>query len=126
MSKFTPLLCLLALVAVANPVLAATALPPTPVAPADIKATFGTSKPFTATSATGGKVLSFTLNVDGTASQSPKGSKATAIIGTWRVNDKGYCSKWATNAEHCYTMQKNGTKYEVLDASGQVVSRWVP
>ena len=45
-------------------------------------------------------------------SQTPKGSNTTIITGVWRVNDRGYCSKWGTNAEHCYTIEKNADKYD--------------
>ena len=98
----------------------------TPVSPAEIKATFGTGKPFTASSTTGGASFTFVFKADGTATQTSKGANATVITGTWRVSDKGYCSKWGANAEHCYTVEKNGTRYDVRDAAGHVISRWMP
>src|SRR4051812_49740275 len=97
-----------------------------PLAPADIKTMFGTGKPFTAVSSPGGKTFTFTLKPDGSAVQTPKGSNTTATTGTWRVNDKGYCSKWGTNSEHCYVIVKNGKAYDVKDASNHVVSHWTP
>jgi len=42
----------------------------------------------------------------------------------WRVDDKGYCSKWAGGSEHCYTIEKNGNRYSVIDGAGKVVSHW--
>jgi hypothetical protein len=93
------------------------------MSPAEIKATFGTGKPFSATSS-GGQTYTFTFNPDGTAIQAPKGSGAVTK-GTWRVNDKGYCSKWGTNAEHCYTVERNGDKFDVRDSSGKAISRWI-
>jgi hypothetical protein len=96
----------------------------TPVSPAEIKATFGTGKPFTANSTTGGASFTFVLKPDGTATQMSKGANTAVISGTWRVNDKGYCSKWGGNAEHCYTVEKNGTRYDIKDAAGHVISRW--
>ena len=93
--------------------------------PQDIKATFGTGKPFAATSS-GGQVYTFVLKPDGSATQAPKGSNTTIVTGTWRVNDKGYCSKWGTNAEHCYLVEKNGARYDVRDGTGQVISHWAP
>lgn len=92
--------------------------------PAEIKTMFGTGKPFTAVSSPGGKTYTFTLKPDGSAVQMPKGSTTTATTGTWRVNDKGYCSKWGTNAEHCYIIVRNGKSYDVKDDSGHVVSHW--
>jgi hypothetical protein len=96
----------------------------TPLSPADIKTMFGTGKPFTASSATGRASFTFTFKPDGTASQTSKGTISTVVTGTWRVNDKGYCSKWGAGAEHCYTVEKNGTRYDVRDSAGHVVSRW--
>jgi hypothetical protein len=102
----------------AAPAIAATAL-----TPVEIKATFGTGKAFTATSS-GGQAYSFVFKPDGSATQSPKGSTTTITTGTWRVNDKGYCSRWGTNAEHCYTIEKNGDKFDVRDSTGKAISRW--
>ena len=107
-----------AALAVAAPALAATSLTPT-----EIKATFGTGKAFVATSS-GGQAYSFVFKPDGSATQAPKGSTTTITTGTWRVNDRGYCSKWGTNAEHCYTIEKNGDKFDVRDSSGKAISRW--
>lgn len=92
--------------------------------PDEIKSTFGTGKPFTAVS-TSGQAYTFTLKPDGTAIQVPKGKKSGSN-GTWRVSDTGYCSKWGSGAEHCYTIEKNGTKYTVLDAGRHVISNWTP
>ena len=104
---------------------AATALAAaTPLSPAEIKATFGTGKPFTANSTTGGASFTFVLKPDGSATQTSKGATASVVTGMWRVNDKGYCSKWGGNAEHCYTVEKNGTRYDVKDAAGHIISRW--
>jgi hypothetical protein len=102
----------------AVPAIAATTLTPT-----EIKAMFGTGKAFVATSS-GGQAYSFVFKPDGSATQSPKGSTTTITTGTWRVNDKGYCSRWGTNAEHCYTVEKNGDKFDVRDSTGKAISRW--
>ena len=100
------------------PALAATA---TMLTPADIKATFATGKSFTATSV-GGTAFSFTFNPDGSAVQVSKGQSVTN--GAWRLSDNGYCSKWGSGSENCYTVEKNGTRYDVRDTAGHVVSRW--
>jgi hypothetical protein len=95
----------------------------TVLTPTEIKATFGTGKPFTAASTTGSKTYSFTLNPDGTAMRTAKGS--TAVTGgTWRVNEKGYCSKWGNGTESCYTIEKDGKSFTVRDTGGKSVSRW--
>ena len=98
----------------------------TRLSPMEIKATFGTGKPFTANSATGSASYTFVLNPDGTATQTSKRKSATVINGAWRVDDKGYCSKWAGSGEHCYTIEKNGNRYSVRDGAGKVVSHWTP
>ena len=108
------------LVAGALPVIAAAVT----LTPDEIKATFGTGKPFTATD-TSGKAYVLTLKPDGSALETPKGKK-TATTGTWRVSDKGYCSKWGTAKEHCHTVQKNGNRYDVLDAGGLPIASWTP
>jgi hypothetical protein len=90
--------------------------------PAEIKATFGTGMPFTATNPSG-KSYAFTLKPDGTATEVAKGSSAVTT-GTWRVNASGYCSKWGSSAEHCYTVERNGDKFDVRDSTAKVISRW--
>jgi hypothetical protein len=93
------------------------------LSPAEIKASFGTGKPFTAASTTGSKTYSFTLKPDGTAMRTAKGSTAITS-GTWRVSEKGYCSKWGSGTESCYTIEKDGKSFTVRDTSGKSVSRW--
>jgi len=104
-------------VSVLSPALAANTL-----SPAEIKATFGTGMPFTAIN-TSGKAYAMTLSPDGTAKEVAKGS-TSATTGVWRVNASGYCSKWGSAAEHCYTVEKNGDKFDVRDSTAKVISRW--
>ncbi len=113
----TTLIALATLAAVTPVLAAATVLTPT-----EIKTVFGSGKPFTATS-TSGQSFTFTFKVDGTASQVSK-SGTTATIGKWRVSEKGYCTKWGTSGEHCYTVEKNGDRYDVRDSTGKAISRW--
>jgi hypothetical protein len=44
--------------------------------------------------------------------------------GTWRVSETGFCSKWGTKPEHCYTVQQNGKSFDVLNGSGTVIAHW--
>ena len=90
----------------------------------EFKATFVTGKPFASSSNSGKKFL-LTLNADGTALIVPSGKKQ-GNSGTWSYSDKGYCSKWGTGVEHCYSVEKAGTKYAVLDKGGQTVATWTP
>ena len=91
----------------------------------EIKATFGTGKPFTATSTTNGKVYWLTVKADGSAVEIAKRNNS-GRTGAWRVTDKSYCSKWGTAYEHCFTVQKSGTRYEVTDSGGHVIANWTP
>jgi hypothetical protein len=92
------------------------------LSPEQIKSTFGTGQPFSSISPSGA-AYTLVLNVDGSASRTPKGSKA-AVTGTWRVASDGYCSKWGKNPENCYTIQKGAKAYTVLDSGGKIVARW--
>lgn len=92
------------------------------VSPDDIKKIFGTGKPFTA-QAPSGSTLTLTLSPDGSAKAASKGKKK-GETGTWRVSDSGYCSTWGKGSEKCYTIQKNGDKYDVVNAHGAVVAHW--
>jgi hypothetical protein len=112
---------LLLLIAFACPVAAATSQQLTPD---QIKAMFATGKPFTSVS-TSGEVFVLTFKPDGTALETQKGKKKTNA-GTWRVSAKGYCTTWVSGRERCYTVRRNGTKYNVRDAVGQLISTWTP
>jgi len=92
------------------------------LSPDDIKAAFGTGKPFSAVS-TSGMAYSFTFKPDGSALQVAKGKKK-GTAGSWHVSDKGYCTTWGTGKEHCYTVETNGNKYNVRGATGQLISTW--
>ena len=104
--------------------LSALAAPAAMLTTDQIKAIFGTGKPFTATSVSGVLVYAFTFNPDGTAVKAEKGSKD--IAGKWRVSDKGYCTTWGKGSEHCYTVDKGAKGYEVRDLGGNLISTWKP
>lgn len=113
----------LAVLMVVSTTLSAVAANPPPLTPDQIKALFGTGKPFTATSASGTKTYTFTFNPDGSALEVQKGAKK-GVTGKWRVDDKGYCTTWNGGTEHCYTVDKGATSYEVRDAGGNLISNW--
>jgi hypothetical protein len=108
-----------AIMALTVPALAAAML----LSPTEIKATFGTGKPFTAASTSGTAVYSIVFKADGTATRTGMTSKAVTV-GMWRVNDKGYCSKWGNGTESCYTVEQSGSIFMVRDSAGKSVSRW--
>jgi hypothetical protein len=92
------------------------------MSPEEIKATFGTGVAFASTSPAGAR-YSLVLKADGTATRTPRKSKA-ATPGTWRLSKDGYCSKWSGGSENCYTVEPDGTKYTVLDAHGKTAAVW--
>jgi uncharacterized protein with FMN-binding domain len=94
-----------------------------PLSPKEIQSTFGTGKPFSATSASGRSTYWFTFNSDGSALAVPKG-RTTGASGAWRVSSDGYCSTWNGGSEHCYTIDKNGSKFDVRDPSGNLVANF--
>ena len=96
------------------------------LSPVQIKALFGTGKPFTAVTRSGGKAYWLTLKPDGSALEVPKRKNEKNTTGTWDLSAKGYCSKWDGSRTHCYTVDKNGNQYEVRDRVGYLVSRWIP
>jgi hypothetical protein len=100
------------------PALAATAL-----SPSEIQAQFGNGTPVHGVTVPGGRRYSLTLNTDGTAQMTLLNDQSNQT-GTWRVSKGGYCSKWGTKPEHCYTVAQNGKGYDVLDASGTTIAHW--
>lgn len=55
----------------------------------------------------------------------PDGSKVQDT-GTYRFDDKGYCSTWKTvrTTEKCFTLSKTGDKtYDILNTDGSVDSQ---
>ncbi len=94
-----------------------------PLSPSQIQSTFGTGKTFSATSASGRSAYWFTFRADGSATAVPKGQK-TGAQGKWRLSSDGYCSAWGPGAEHCYTIDKNGSKFDVRDPGGNLVANF--
>jgi hypothetical protein len=105
------------------PGLAATSATTKVLLPKDIKSQFGTGKPISGVSLPSNKKYTLVLKADGSAAMTLAGDK-TPKTGTWRVSKTGYCSKWGSQAEHCYNVQPNGKQYDVVDDSGKVVAHW--
>ena len=107
-----------AVLAIAVPAYAASNLTPD-----EIKAEFATGKPIHGATVPGGRRYSLTLSADGKAEMTFLNDKSTTS-GTWRVSKTGYCSKWGSKPEHCYTVQQNGKSYDVLNDKGTVIAHW--
>ena len=95
----------------------------TALTPTQIKADFGTGKAISGVAVPGGRRYSLTLGTDGTAQMTMLNDKSTRT-GTWKVSKTGYCSKWGSSAEHCYTIQENGKQFDVLNHAGTVIAHW--
>ena len=93
------------------------------LSPSQIQSTFGTGKPFSAVSASGRSAYWFTFKADGGAAAVPKGQK-TGATGKWRLSSDGYCSTWGAGAEHCYTVDKNGSQFDVHDTAGALIAHF--
>lgn len=120
MKTSLPLTLALAAVAMMSlPAVAAT----TALTPAQIKAEFATGKPISGVAVPGGRRYSLTLNADGTAQMTMLNDKSVRT-GTWTVSKTDYCSKWGSNAEHCYAIQANGKHFDVLNHAGTVIAHW--
>jgi hypothetical protein len=91
--------------------------------PKAIKSQFGTGKPISGVSLPSNKKYTLVLKADGSAEMTLAGDK-TPKTGTWHVSKTGYCSKWGSQAEHCYNVQPNGKQYDIVDDTGKVVAHW--
>ena len=91
--------------------------------PKTIKSQFGNGKPISGVSLPSNKKYTLVLKADGSAEMTLAGDK-TPKTGTWHVSKTGYCSKWGSQAEHCYNVQPNGKQYDVVDDTGKVVAHW--
>jgi hypothetical protein len=105
-------------------IVAPSALAAAMLTPDQVKQTFATGHPFAASNP-GGVKFSITFNGDGTATEIVKGGTKSES-GKWRLSDKGYCTQWGTNTEHCYRVTKADDHYDVIGFDGTVIARWTP
>ena len=76
-----------------------------PMAPREIRATFFTGQPFTATTPSGTK-FRMTFTPDGNiAREAQSGNKSS---GTWKLNAKGFCTTWSHSKPNCFTIVPSG------------------
>ena len=95
------------------------------LSPDEIKAAFATGNPIAGRTA-GGMTYTLTLSADGSAQMVLLKGAKTTTTGAWHLSKTGYCSKWGTNPDHCYSIAKNGKHYDVSDSAGKVVASWTP
>ena len=113
---------LLAIALVAAP-LSAFAAPK--LTPATIQSIFGTGIAFV-DAEVGGQTYNLVLRRDGTATRTSQGTKVVET-GAWRAADSGYCAKWGTSPEQCYSIERvDPITYDVFDSSNKVIAHWRP
>ena len=78
-----------------------------PMAPADIRTTFFTGQPFTATSPSGTK-FTMIFTPDGKMTREPVERSGSKSAGTWKLNAKGFCTAWGHAAANCFTVVPSG------------------
>jgi len=78
-----------------------------PMAPSDIKATFFTGQPFTATTPSGIK-FKMIFTPDGKMTREPLEQSGNKTTGTWKLNAKGFCTTWSHAKSNCFTMVPSG------------------
>jgi hypothetical protein len=83
------------------------ALAAEPMAPSEIRATFFTAQPFTATTPSGTK-FKMTFTPDGKMTREPLAQSGNKSTGTWRLNAKGFCTTWNHSKPNCFTIVPSG------------------
>ena len=78
-----------------------------PMAPPDIRTTFFTGQPFTATSPSGTK-FTMIFTPDGKMTREPVERSGSKSAGTWKLNAKGFCTAWGHAAANCFTVVPSG------------------
>ena len=101
------LAAVVAILATATPVVAAT------LTPNEIQATFFTGQPFTA-SATNVK-YKMVFSADGKMTREPAGTAGSKSEGTWKLSKDGFCTTWKNSPQNCFTLVSAGeNKWSVM------------
>jgi hypothetical protein len=104
-----------AIVAVTAPAFAAA------LTPNEIKETFFTGQPFTA-SATNIK-YKMIFSADGKMSREPIGTGGSKSEGTWKLTKEGFCSTWKGSTANCYRILTAGDyKWSVMKGTTAVAT----
>jgi len=82
--------------------------------PEEIKATFFTGQPFTA-STPGNIKYTMVFATDGNVTRTPVGRSGNKGEGTWKLSRDGYCTTWKGNKPACFTVIPAGdNKWSVM------------
>ena len=109
------LAAVVAILATATPVVAAT------LTPNEIQATFFTGQPFTA-SATNVK-YKMVFSADGKMTREPAGTAGSKSEGTWKLSKDGFCTTWKGSKSNCYRLLTAGdNKWSVVKGTTAVAT----
>ena len=92
------------------------------VKPADIKTTFFTGQPFTASTRTNIK-FTMTATPDGKITREPVGKSGVKGEGTWKLSTDGFCTAWKGSKSTCYRLITDDKKWSVM-AGTNAVAYW--
>jgi hypothetical protein len=95
-----------------------------PMNPADIRTTFFTGEPFTATSPSGTK-FKMIFTPDGKMTREPLEQSGTKSTGTWKLNAKGFCTAWGHVAATCFTVVPSGENKWSVQKTGTTIATTV-
>ena len=95
-----------------------------PMAPADIRTTFFTGQPFTATSPSGTK-FTMIFTPDGKMTREPVERSGSKSAGTWKLNAKGFCTAWSHAAANCFTVVPSGENKWLVQRTATTIATTV-
>jgi hypothetical protein len=85
--------------------------------PDEIKATFFTGQPFTASTPANVK-YTMVFMPDGNVTRTPVGKSGNKGEGTWKLSRDGYCTTWKGNKAACFTVIPAGeNKWSVMQGT---------
>jgi hypothetical protein len=86
--------------------------------PDEIKTTFFTGQPFTASTPGSGVKYTMTFTADGNMMRTPVGKSGAKGEGTWKLSRDGYCTTWKGSKAACFTVIPSGdNKWSVMQGT---------
>jgi hypothetical protein len=86
--------------------------------PDEIKATFFTGQPFTASTTPGSVKYTMVFATDGNVTRTPVGKSGAKGEGTWKLSHDGYCTTWKGSKAGCFTITSSGdNKWSVMQGT---------
>lgn len=85
--------------------------------PEEIKATFFTGQPFTASTPANVK-YTMVFAADGKVTRTPVGKSGAVGEGTWKLSKDGYCTTWKGSKAACFVVLPSGdNKWSILQGT---------